>query len=305
MTVTGAEPMAGEQTRLKVLLQQRHWQTYRTFCQEYDRAAGAVDRSLVGRWPSRAQLHRWLSGSVKRMPYPDHCRVLEAMFPEWSAEQLFEPWEPEANHSAVTSAIRSKADDIGLATPGLRIHLDLTEEDNRAVAQRIRTARSIFFAAHTGYNAMVSQYQPAVRDAIAQGATLRVVVSDPKGPLMKEPELTRRLCPSIRQAGEIDDVLYTCTRHRSRAAQHGFPVEYVQARTYPGPPSLNILLVDGWLRLIPYLPLVDAADSPVYEYEFDPDEPTPLIRKYLAAVEQLWAGSDDVDLDDLGKELMA
>ncbi|SCF13577.1 hypothetical protein GA0070607_5970 [Micromonospora coriariae] len=291
--------------RLKVLLQQRHWQTYRTFCQEYDRAAGTIDRALVGRWPSRAQLHRWLSGSVKRMPYPDHCRVLEAMFPGWTAEQLFEPWDPEVNGSAVTSAAAETAGDTGLAVQGLSVHLDLTKEDNRAVAQRIRTAGSIFFAAHTGYNAMVSQYQSAVRDAIMQGATLRVVVSDPSGPLMKERELTRRLCPSIRQSGEIHDVLYACARHRSRAAQHRFAVEHVQARTYPGPPSMNILLVDGWLRLIPYLPLVDAADSPVYEYEFDPEEPTPLIRKYLAAIEQLWTGSEDVDLDELGKELIA
>ncbi|MCF0092094.1 hypothetical protein [Micromonospora sp. MH99] len=305
MKVTGAEPATGEQTRLKVLIQQRHWQTYRTFCHEYDRAAGTVDRRLVGRWPSRAQLHRWLSGSVKKMPYPDHCRVLEAMFPEWSAEQLFEPWGPEVNDSAVTSSAAETAADEGLTAQGLRIHLDLTEEDNRSVAQRIRAARSIFFAAHTGYNAMVSQYQSAVRDAVIQGATLRVVVSDPEGPLMKERELTRRLCPSIRQSGEIDDVLYACARHRSRAVQHRFAAEQVQARTYPGPPSLNILLVDGWLRLIHYLPLVDAADSPVYEYEFDPDEPTPLIRKYLAAVEQLWAGSDDVDLDHLAKELTA
>ncbi|MFG3687837.1 hypothetical protein [Micromonospora sp. NPDC047740] len=302
MTVTGVEA-AG--TRLKVLLQQRHWQTYRTFCQEYDRAAGTIDRALIGRWPSRAQLHRWLSGSVKRMPYPDHCRVLEAMFPEWTAEQLFEPCKSEPSVPTITAHPASATGDTSLSSQGLRIHLDLTEEDNRAVAQRIRTARSIFFAAHTGYNAMVSQYQPAVRDAITQGATLRVVVSDPHGPLMKEPELTRRLCPSIRQAGEIDDVLYACARHRLRATQEGFPVEHVQARTYPGPPSLNILLVDGWLRLIPYLPLVDAADSPVYEYEFDPDEPTPLIGKYLAAVEQLWEGSDHVDLDHLSKELLA
>lgn len=76
--------------RLRVLLRERHWQTYRTFNAEYDKAAQKVDPSLVGQGPSRAQLHRWASGDVKGLPYPDHCRVLEKMFPGWSAAQLFE-----------------------------------------------------------------------------------------------------------------------------------------------------------------------------------------------------------------------
>jgi hypothetical protein len=76
--------------RLKSLLQQRHWQVYRTFCNEYDKAAKRVDPKLVGSAPSRAQLHRWLAGDLKGLPYPDHCRVLEVMFPEFSATELFE-----------------------------------------------------------------------------------------------------------------------------------------------------------------------------------------------------------------------
>ncbi|GAA2112191.1 hypothetical protein [Actinomadura alba] len=82
--------------RLKVLLRERHWQTYRTFCSEYDKAARSVDPTLVGGWPSRAQLHRWLSGEVKGLPYPDHCRVLEKMFSGWTAERLFERCPVEA-----------------------------------------------------------------------------------------------------------------------------------------------------------------------------------------------------------------
>lgn len=73
---------------LKILLCRRHWQTYRTFCRQYDKAAATIDDSLIGRHPSRAQLHRWLSGSVKGLPYSDHCRVLEAMFPGYTAAQL-------------------------------------------------------------------------------------------------------------------------------------------------------------------------------------------------------------------------
>lgn len=74
---------------LKSLLQERHWQPYRTFCIEYDKIARTIDASLVGRWPSRTQFNRWLAGSVKELPYPDHCRVLEGMFPGVAAVELF------------------------------------------------------------------------------------------------------------------------------------------------------------------------------------------------------------------------
>lgn len=76
--------------RLRVLLEQRHWQHHRTFSAEYERAALSIDRRLSGTAPSRAQLHRWLSGKLRGLPYGDHCRILERMFPQWSAKQLFE-----------------------------------------------------------------------------------------------------------------------------------------------------------------------------------------------------------------------
>ena len=76
---------------LKVLLRERHWQNYSTFCAEYDKAAVKVDSNLARSYPSRAQLHRWLAGALRSLPYADHCRVLEEMFPGWTAEQLFQP----------------------------------------------------------------------------------------------------------------------------------------------------------------------------------------------------------------------
>ena len=81
------------QTRLKLLLQQRHWQTHRTFCAEYDRAASGIAKSLVGTYPSKAQFHRWLAGELVTAPYPDACRVLETMFPGWTAAELVHPVE--------------------------------------------------------------------------------------------------------------------------------------------------------------------------------------------------------------------
>jgi len=82
--------MTDQHVRLKDALRARRWTVYRTFCNEYDKAARAVDSTLVGTYPSRAQLHRWTKGQIKGLPYPDHCRVLEKMFEDWTAEQLFE-----------------------------------------------------------------------------------------------------------------------------------------------------------------------------------------------------------------------
>jgi hypothetical protein len=210
-----------------------------------------------------------------------------------------EAWEdaagaqPPASVVLAAQHLNRNPEALAAAGPGQpEVFVDLTEEDNRVIAQRIRGARAIFFAAHTGYNAMVSQYQAPIRDAVANECTVRVVVSNPDGPLMASKELTRRLCPSIRQEGEISDVLCACARHRQYATQLGMPADNVQARVYSGVPSMNVLLVDGWLRVIPYLPLVDAADSPVFEYTFDPDDPPPLIRKYLIAIERLWEDSE-------------
>ncbi|MGH3550530.1 MAG: hypothetical protein ACRDQU_20905 [Pseudonocardiaceae bacterium] len=75
---------------LKVLLQHRHLQTHRAFCREYDRVAAKSDPTLRGGWPSKAQFYRWISGELVGLPYPDPCRILESMFPDWKVDQLFQ-----------------------------------------------------------------------------------------------------------------------------------------------------------------------------------------------------------------------
>src|SRR6266487_6391940 len=120
--------MIAQPVRLKLLLRQQHLQTYRTFRREYDKTARSLDAELEGSAPSRAQLYRWLSGDLKGLPYPHHCRVLEKMFPGWSAAQLFEPCAPDAesNASAGTLAESGHVEiarlfeviDAGLKEPG-------------------------------------------------------------------------------------------------------------------------------------------------------------------------------------------
>ena len=96
---------------LKVLLQHRHLQTHRAFCREYDRVAAKADPTLRGGWPSKAQFYRWLSGELVGLPCPDHCRILESMFPGWKVDQLFQLHqggidfvpEPDKQHKAAST----------------------------------------------------------------------------------------------------------------------------------------------------------------------------------------------------------
>ena len=111
--------MSEQPVMLKVLLRDKHWQNYSTFCAEYDKAARRIDPDLAGRHPSRAQLHRWLTGAVRSLPYADHCRVLEEMFPGWTAEQLFRPSNGEHPLPSEGSAAVTATASVVLST-GLR-----------------------------------------------------------------------------------------------------------------------------------------------------------------------------------------
>jgi hypothetical protein len=83
--------MSEQEIALKVLIKQRHM-SYEAFCREWDRAASSMDDALRGHYPGRAQYYRWLRGDLaNKRPYPDACRMLEAMFPGWSVERLFSP----------------------------------------------------------------------------------------------------------------------------------------------------------------------------------------------------------------------
>ena len=115
--------MSEQPVMLKVLLREKHWQNYSTFCAEYDKAARRIDPDLAGHYPSRAQLHRWLTGAMRGLPYADHCRVLEEMFPGWTAEQLFHPATSERPLTAPGTTAAMPASSVVLST-GLRPYIE-------------------------------------------------------------------------------------------------------------------------------------------------------------------------------------
>ena len=80
--------MTAHPTALAVLLEERGLHRYGSFCAAYRKAANGLDKQLANSVPSRAQFHRWLTGELRRLPYTDHCRVLEHMLPGYSTQQL-------------------------------------------------------------------------------------------------------------------------------------------------------------------------------------------------------------------------
>lgn len=95
--------METHEVALKVLIKQRYL-TYESFCREWDRAAPSVDDRLIGHHPGRAQYYRWLRGElINGRPYPDACRMLEAIFPGWSVDRLFSPYTG-SNHEPLSES---------------------------------------------------------------------------------------------------------------------------------------------------------------------------------------------------------
>ncbi|WP_329430642.1 hypothetical protein OG339_22350 [Streptosporangium sp. NBC_01495] len=86
--------MPNQRSLLKELLAKRHLTSRAAFAGEYDKVARGLGKNFIGSAPSAEQFKRWLTCKVKTLPRADHCRVLEKMFPGYSAEELLSPYDP-------------------------------------------------------------------------------------------------------------------------------------------------------------------------------------------------------------------
>lgn len=174
------------QTRLRMLVEQRHWTSHKTFCTEYDRAARAIDPRIAGHPPSRAQLHRWMSGELQRLPYGDACRILEKMFDGWTAHQLFEPVAEGDLHQlngrnagAAPGAIPRRGSDVELIRSG--------GELAEALANVLNDAHQLLVA--VGSRSREPTYLSGIEDALAHRPHLvhyRVLIGPPHSQVFKD-----------------------------------------------------------------------------------------------------------------------
>jgi hypothetical protein len=200
-----AQPIA-----LKVLLQQRHLHTHSTFCREYDRVATEIDRTLRGGWPSKAQFYRWLSGDLVGLPYADHCRILEGMFPGWKVDQLFQAHDGEIAFVPEPSKLQT-------AAPTVR-PIPLTVSSDQCVDQvvafyphRADTPKHLWMDLLVGAQQDIDLFANAslflpeqnpeaidiLKKKAATGVKVRVLLGDPGHPAMELRGREERLFEAI------------------------------------------------------------------------------------------------------------
>ncbi|MCO5998618.1 DUF5919 domain-containing protein [Actinoallomurus rhizosphaericola] len=278
---------------LQVLVQQRQLMRYGMFRAAYESAAKKVDRELVGTAPSRAQLHRWISGGLKRLPHTDHCRVLQRMFPGWTADQLFgpcpddllpvDPARPADGPAVPPSPGMRRA----IVPPG-RAALDMPHAPGPPLSDvaAVFTTRAEFTcamppqamfddaeeirAAGLSLNLLCQQYpDQRLRRLVANGARLECLFLDPDGEAIRARE---------REEGYTDHFLSTLTKLNievlSRVRDH-LPADArdrLSLAVYDETIRFGIVLIDGTTCVMqPYLPQARGVDSPTFLLRRDPE----------------------------------
>lgn len=254
--------MPDQQILLKSLLQQRHWQTYKTFCKEYDKAAKLVDSTLQGKWPSRAQLHRWLSGELKGLPYSDHCRVLETMFPGRTVEELFSPNGAQGSIPRVRNA-----DPVAGVDPAPQMADVAAVFGSRSAFASAYPPAALFdnakeiSAAGLSLNVLCQSYPDhRLKRLLENGTRIRCLFLDPNGTAIRARE---------DEEGYKDSTLVTLTtlniniltRLKNQLPREA--ADLLELRVYDETIRFNILIVDSATCVVqPYLPQARGIDSP-------------------------------------------
>ncbi|WP_157249010.1 DUF5919 domain-containing protein [Nonomuraea typhae] len=257
--------MTDRQILLKTLLKQRHWQTYSTFCKEYDKAAKQVDTSLRGGYPSRAQLHRWLTGELKGLPYSDHCRVLEAMFPGRTARELF------SVNGADVPAPRTD--------PAAGPEPDSSSPPNLADVTAVFSSRSAFSSAYPAselfdnakeisaaglsLNVLCQSYPDhQLKRLLESGTRIRCLFLDPKGTAIRAREDEERYTDGTLTTLTALNITML-TRLRDKLTPEA--AERLELHVYDETIRFNILIIDrGTCVVQPYLPQARGVDSPTF-----------------------------------------
>lgn len=311
---------------LLILLRQRQLTRYGMFRAAYENAAKRIDRSLVGTAPSRAQLHRWTSGALKRLPYTDHCRVLETMFPGWTADQLFAPF-PGAR--AGTDAVPATGLPGAVALPGLRpdavpepcvppaAPVPGTTVPGAACgcAARLSDVTAVFAtraeftyavppqamfddarsvrAAGLSLNLLCQQYpDQRLHRLLDRGARLQCLFLDPEGEAIKARE---------REEGYTDRYLTTLTKlnievlARVRDRLPAGARDRLSIAVYDETIRFGIVLVDDDTCVVqPYLPRARGVDSPTFLLRRGGPEATGLYAAFERVYSELWERSRGV-----------
>jgi hypothetical protein len=280
-------------TVLKALLRQRHLQTISAFNREYDRIARTVDPDLVGEGPKKAQFYRWLSGDVSNLPYPHHCRILEAMFPGKTAVELFSDCsasEAESHVGTPGSTLHSQSDPVYAGVEAIYV--------NRAQFIEALPPRDLFGSAKTidmaglSLNLLCQQYSDAeILSLIRSGATIRCLFLDPEGVGVRQREAEEGYEPGV-LSGLTTLNMHVILRLRARLAPDE-AADNVHIRTYDETIRFNIVVVDDERCVVqPYLPYARGVESPTIVSR---RSPTPgIFDTFTQVFESMWTNGKEV-----------
>ncbi|WP_216209536.1 DUF5919 domain-containing protein [Amycolatopsis aidingensis] len=283
--------MAGKPTVLKVLLRRRHLQGHRTFCREYDKLAKQVEPELAGSWPSKAQFYRWLSRDLQGLPYAHHCRILEAMFPGWTAEQLFQEHPGDSEFAPEPSTKAAPQPPHGMA--------DVTAvfPSRPAFAHEI-PPHKLFDGAKKidlvglSLNFLCQGYPDrSLLDLLEAGTVVQCLFLDPDGRYVRERE---------REESHPEGVLSTLTRLNIQTLQRlagklsPDARGNLRIRTYDEPVRFNITVIDDATCVVqPYLPDARGVESPTFVVEKQAGPPA-LFETFSQVFDSMWARSKEV-----------
>lgn len=281
--------MTAGPTLLKVLLTRQHWQKFETFCAEYERTAAEVGRELRGTAPSKAQYYRWLSGQLKAgVPYPDACRVLERMFPGYTAAELF--GECPADLSAPVAAEVSPSAPAGQLADVAAVYTSRAEFSARLPTAGLLDGAQDVRAAGLSLN-MLTQHYPdeTMRRHIEDGMTLRCLFLDPRGDAIRAREQEERH-PAGALVG-LTELNLTMLTDRVGRRLSSTSRERLQVRVYDETIRFNILLIDRRIGVVqPYMPESRGTDSPTLVLEPERDS-AGLFPVFEQVFDSLWERS--------------
>jgi Domain of unknown function (DUF5919) len=263
--------MNGQEIALKVLIRQRHM-SYEAFCREWDRVSKNVDDAMKGRYPGHAQYYRWLRGELtNKRPYPDACRMLEAMFPGWPVDKLFSPFGEEAMEPAQTS---EPAEASGGGSVDAARFADLTaaytgraEFMSETPLFELLESATLVRASGVSLNMLTQHYPDAhIRRLVASGTSFQLMFLNPDSEAMRLREteesypagflggLTEMNMKIMRE--RVQDQLEASMRDRFVIALSNDIVRF------------NIILIDDRFGVFqPYLPGARGVDSPTFVME--------------------------------------
>ncbi|WP_228566733.1 DUF5919 domain-containing protein [Nocardia sp. SYP-A9097] len=269
-------------------------QTVSSFNREYDRLARHVDPELVGCGPKKAQFYRWLAGDLSGLPYPHHCRILQAMFPEWSIGELFD------QHSERIGAPAHR-----ISGPESRAGID-AEQHQVAGVEAVYLSRMDFLRAlppqelfrdvqridMAGLSLNLLCQQCSDTDILAlvrAGTHIRCLFLDPDGVHIRHRESEEGHAAGVLRS--LTD-LNIRTLAGIRARLPGEAAGSISIRIYDAPVRYNITLVDSGICVVqPYLPTARGVDSPTFVARRS--DRRGLFDTFAEVFETMWMNAQD------------